>query len=146
MQDEIAGGRRVHRRAGLRVTSGRDKFTLSEDDHAELLARFLEAARGGDLTGLTDLPAEDAVTRNDGGGKVRAALRPVVGRDHVIAFIAGLVTRYSFGPPRVVNANGVPAIALSVDGIKQVVTISVRDERIDGIYAILNPDKLGHVG
>ena len=31
------------------------------------------------------------------------------------------------------------------DGVEQVVTIAVRDGRIDGIYAVLNPDKLGHL-
>ncbi|WP_435220770.1 RNA polymerase sigma-70 factor [Streptomyces sp. Tue6028] len=138
--------RQMHHRASRRVTSGRDKFALAEDDHAKLLASFLEAAQSGDLSGLTDLLAEDVIAWNDGGGKVRAALRPVVGRDHVVAFIAGLVARYPFGEARVVDANGAPALALAVDGIEQVVTISVQDGRIDGVYAVLNPEKLGHVG
>ena len=137
--------RQMHSRAGRRVTSGRDKFTLAEDDHAKLLARFLEAAQSGDLTGLTELLTEDVVAWNDGGGKVRAALRPIEGRARVVAFIAGLVTRYPFGDARVVTANGLPALALTVDGIEQVVTISVHEGRIDGVYAVLNPDKLGHM-
>ncbi|WP_406327529.1 RNA polymerase sigma-70 factor [Streptomyces sp. NBC_00203] len=137
--------RQMHSRAGRRVTSGRDKFALAEDDHAKLLARFLEAAQSGDLTGLTELLTEDVVAWNDGGGKVRAALRPIEGRARVVAFIAGLVTRYPFGDARVVTANGLPALALTVDGIEQVVTISVHEGRIDGVYAVLNPDKLGHM-
>jgi RNA polymerase sigma-70 factor (ECF subfamily) len=137
--------RQMHSRAGRRVTSGRDKFALAEDDHAKLLARFLEAAQSGDLTGLTELLTEDVVAWNDGGGKVRAALRPIEGRARVVAFIAGLVTRYPFGDARVVTANGLPALALTVDGIEQVVTISVHEGRIDGVFAVLNPDKLGHM-
>lgn len=43
------------------------------------------------------------------------------------------------------DVNGRPALALAVDGIDRVVTIDVWDGRIDGIYAVLNPDKLGHV-
>lgn len=152
--DEIAGildttpanCRQMHHRAGRHLASGRDRFPLAEDDHAKLLARFLEAAQSGDLTGLTDVLTEDVVAWNDGGGKVRAALRPIEGREHVVAFIAGLVARYPFGASRIVDANGSPALALTVDGIDQIVTIAVRDGRIDGIYAVLNPDKLGHVG
>jgi RNA polymerase sigma-70 factor (ECF subfamily) len=138
--------RQTYHRAGRHLASGRERFALAEDEHAKLLARFLEAARGGDLSGLTDVLTEDVVAWNDGGGKVRAALRPVRGRENVVAFIAGLVARYPFGESRVVDANGRPALALSVDGIEQVVTIAVRHGRIDGIYAVLNPDKLGHVG
>ncbi|MGW0827252.1 RNA polymerase sigma-70 factor [Streptomyces sp. NPDC002845] len=138
--------RQLHHRAGRRLASGRDKFTLAEDEHAKLLTRFLQAAQSGDLTGLTDFLTEDVVAWNDGGGRVRAALRPIEGREHVVAFIAGLVARYPFGASRIVDANGQPALALSVDGIDQIVTIAVHDGRIRGIYAVLNPDKLGHVG
>lgn len=136
----------MHHRAGRHLAAGRDRFPLVEDDHAELLTRFLEAARSGDLAALTDVLTEDVVAWNDGGGKVRAALRPIEGRERVIAFIAGLIARYPFGPSRIVGANGGPALALTVDGVEQIVTIAVRDGRVDGIYAVLNPDKLGHVG
>ncbi|MFD8000861.1 RNA polymerase sigma-70 factor [Streptomyces mirabilis] len=141
-----ANCRQMHHRAGRHLAAGRDRFPLAEDDHAELLARFLQAARSGDLTALTDVLTEDVVAWNDGGGKVRAALRPIEGRERVIAFIAGLIARYPFGPSRIVDANGGPALALTVDGAEQIVTIAVRDGRVDGIYAVLNPDKLGHVG
>lgn len=140
-----ANCRQMHHRAGRHLASGRDRFTLSDAEHGKLLTRFLDAAQGGDLTGLTDLLTEDAVAWNDGGGKVRAALRPIEGRERVIAFMARLVARYPFGEARLVDANGAPALALAVDGIEQVVTVSVRAGRIDGVYAVLNPDKLGHM-
>src|SRR5919112_3968310 len=59
----------------------------------DLLPRFLAAADGGDLSRL---PADDVVTRDDGGGRVRAALLPVVGRARVAALATGvlLVVRY----------------------------------------------------
>ena len=141
----VTNCRQLHHRAARRVAAGRDRFTLAEDQHAKLLVRFLEAAQSGDLAGLTELLTEDVVAWNDGGGKVRAALRPIEGREHVVAFVRGLVTRYPFGTPRRVDVNGRPAVALEVDGIDQVVTVDVFDGRIDGIYVVLNPDKLGHV-
>jgi RNA polymerase sigma-70 factor (ECF subfamily) len=137
--------RQMHLRAARRIAAGRNRFTLAEDEHAKLLTRFLEAAQTGDLAGLTDLLTEDVVAWNDGGGKVRAALYPIEGRDQVVAFVAGLITRYPFGAPRPVDVNARPAAALAVDGIDQIITIDVRDGRIDGIYAVLNPDKLGHL-
>jgi RNA polymerase sigma-70 factor (ECF subfamily) len=137
--------RQMHIRSGRRLAAGRNRFTLSDEDHAKLLTRFLEAAQSGDLAGLTELLDEDVVAWNDGGGKARAAQWPVEGRDQVVAFIAGQITRHPFGAPRRVDVNGRPAAALAIDGIDQVVMIDVRDGRIDGIYAVLNPDKLGHI-
>jgi RNA polymerase sigma-70 factor (ECF subfamily) len=137
--------RQMHLRSGRRLAAGRNRFTLSDEDHAKLLTRFLEDAQSGDLAGLSELLTEDVVAWYDGGGKVRAAQRPVEGRDQVLAFIAGQVARHPFGTPRRVDVNGRPAAALAIDGIDQVVTIDVRDGRIDGIYAVLNPDKLGHI-
>lgn len=137
--------RQMHLRAGRRLAAGRDRFTLSDDDHAKLLARFLEAAQSRDGARLTELLTEDVVAWNDGGGKIRAALWPIEGRAQVIAFAGDLVARYPFGTPRRVDVNARPALAITVDGIDQLVTVDVRDGRIDGIYAILNPDKLGHI-
>lgn len=137
--------RQMHLRSARRLAAGRDRFTLAEDDHAKLLARFLQAAQSGDLATLTDLLTDDVAAWYDGGGKVRAALRPIEGRDQVVMSVAGPLVRQPFGTPRRVDVNGLPAMALVVDGIDQLVTIDVRDGLIDGIYAVLNPDKLRHV-
>ncbi|MDL5199815.1 RNA polymerase sigma factor SigJ [Streptomyces sp. ALI-76-A] len=137
--------RQTHLRAVRRLAAGRDRFTLADDAHAKLLTRFLEAAQSGDRATLADILADDVGAWNDGGGRVRAAPRPIEGRDQVITFVTGLTARHPFGSARPVHVNGRPAVALTVDGVDQVVTVDVRDGRIGGIYAILNPDKLGHV-
>ncbi|WP_435875705.1 hypothetical protein [Nonomuraea jabiensis] len=58
-----------------RLTEGRGRFNPATGDHTELLKRFLDAAQNGDVTALAELLAEDAIAYNDGGGKVRAAMR-----------------------------------------------------------------------
>ncbi|WP_433461654.1 RNA polymerase sigma-70 factor [Spirillospora sp. CA-128828] len=151
--DQIAGildvpaatCRQHHRRAAARLAQGRDRFHPAPADHNELLGRFLAAARGGDLATLTDLLAEDVVTWNDGGGRTRAALHPVEGRDHVAAFVAGLSSRYGIGATEIVEANGAPAVWTHVDGQEQLALFDIRNGRIHAIYAVLNPDKLGFV-
>lgn len=151
--DQIAGivgvpaatCRQHHRRAAARLAEGRDRFNPTAADHTELLGRFLNAARGGDLGTLTELLAEDVVAWNDGGGRTRAALHPVQGRERVAAFIAGLSSRYGFGATEIVEANGEPAVWTRVDGQEQLAVFDIRDGRIHAVYAVLNPDKLGHV-
>jgi hypothetical protein len=76
----------------------------------KLLTRFLAAAQDGDMTALTELLAYDMVAYNDGGGKVRAALLPIIGRGNVLAFVAGLMSRYPLQEAHLTQANGEPAI------------------------------------
>ena len=140
--------RQWHHRAAGRLAERRDRpgrFTPAPDDHGKLLERFLSAARNGDVTALAELLAEDAVAYNDDGGKVRAALRPIVGRRNVLAFVAGLMSRYPLEEARLTEANGEPAIWTIIGGQRQLVTFDIRDGRIHAIFGILNPDKLSSV-
>lgn len=141
----VATCRQIHRRARLRVAGGRDRFPPAPREHARLLVQFLQAARSGDLRALTEMLSEDVVAWNDGGGKVRAALRPVVGRRNVLAFVAGLVTRYDLPEAEVVAVNGEAALWLTMGGLRQIMTADVLDGRITELFAVLNPDKLAHV-
>jgi RNA polymerase sigma-70 factor, ECF subfamily len=141
----VANCRQLHHRAAGRLAGarkGRDRFAPTAEEHGELFRRFLDAARGGDLQALTALFTEDVVAWNDGGGRTRAALRPVVGRDHVVAFLRGLLDRYRFEWPRLTEANGWPALRVTVDGREQVTLLDVRDGAICALFVVLNPDKL----
>uniref|UniRef100_A0AAU2VDQ2 RNA polymerase sigma-70 factor n=1 Tax=Streptomyces sp. NBC_00003 TaxID=2903608 RepID=A0AAU2VDQ2_9ACTN len=141
----VANCRQMFSRAGRHLAAGRDRFPLSDDEHAKLLSRFLEAAAGGDLSALADLLAEDVVAWSDGGGKVRAALRPVMGRKKVLAFITGLLNRYGLESFEVVDVNGGPALSITAAGQRQIGLVAFRDGLIDTIYTIRNPDKLTHL-
>jgi RNA polymerase sigma-70 factor (ECF subfamily) len=141
----VANARQLHHRASVRLAEGRDRFRPSSEEHAELLTTFMRAAGDGDLAALTELLHEDVVAYNDGGGKVRAALRPILGRDKVSSFLLGLVARYDFKEVRMMEVNGLPAVATQVGGHRQLVMIGIRDGHISEIYGVLNPDKLAHV-
>ncbi|MGH8876346.1 MAG: RNA polymerase sigma-70 factor [Stackebrandtia sp.] len=138
--------RQLHRRALRQLAEGRERPRPSAAEHRRLLAGFLDAAVNGDLEALTELLGAEVTAYNDGGGRVRAALRPILGREKVAAFVLGLTTRFTIDWARIVDVNGEPAIRMSVDGQEQVVTVDIRDSRIQGVFAVLNPDKLHHAG
>jgi len=79
-------------------------------------------------------------------GRRLAARRPIIGADHVAAFIAGIVR----GAPadirvaiRIGRVNGLPRLLTFVDGrLYNVASIEVEDGRIRRIFIVLNPDKL----
>ena len=143
--DMTAGAcRQLRHRAGRRLEDGPGRFQASGTDHAKLLERFLAAAATGDLAALSNLLSDDVVAYNDGGGRVRAALRPIFGREKVLAFVAGLVSRYPGGVAQVGEANGEPVAWTSLGGGEQLVTLGVRGGRIHAIFVVLNPAKLTH--
>ncbi|MEV4116364.1 RNA polymerase sigma-70 factor [Nonomuraea sp. NPDC049695] len=138
----VANARQLHRRASVRLAQGRDRFQPSAADHVELVTKFMEAASGGDLAALTELLHEDVVAYTDGGGKLRAALRPILGRRKVADFLVGLRNKYGPAEAQVLDVNGHPAIWTRVARYRQLVAFDIQDGRIKEIYSILNPDKL----
>jgi RNA polymerase sigma-70 factor (ECF subfamily) len=141
-----ANARQLLHRAQTHLAEHHRRTEADQSRHAELLQRLLWAAGEGELSDLEELLAEDVVSYNDGGGKARAALVPVVGRTRIMAFLRGL--RRRFGPAsyaRVIEINGEPAAQFSLGDQDAVATLEVRDGKIVSILTVLNPDKLSYL-
>ncbi|HEX2084990.1 MAG TPA: RNA polymerase sigma-70 factor [Solirubrobacteraceae bacterium] len=145
-----ANCRQILSRARRRVEDGRPRFDAEPEQRRALAARFLEAARGGDLDGLVALLAPDAVLVGDGGGKARAIPRPMVGAP---AIARALLTFHRLAEQwgvtlRPALVNGQPGLrSIAPDGrLVNVVGLDVTGGRVTRIYSILNPDKLDHLG
>ena len=134
-----------HRAASKLGDERRDGSPPDAAEHRVLLERFLAAARAGDLPGLTAMLRADVVAYNDGGGKARAARRPILGRENVIGFVLGLLSRYGLGPVSFVEINGQVGVETAMGDVGSVFALDVRDGRIASIFAVLNPDKLTRV-
>jgi RNA polymerase sigma factor (sigma-70 family) len=83
---EETNARQLVTRARQHVTDGR-RARVSNTAQERLLHEFIAAARTGDLAGLERLFAADVVSRADDGGFIRAAQKPVVGRERVAKYI-----------------------------------------------------------
>ncbi|GAA0231423.1 sigma-70 family RNA polymerase sigma factor [Cryptosporangium japonicum] len=106
---------------------------------------FFEACQGGDLGRLTALLAPDVEFHSDGGGQVRAALRPIYGADKVIRFLLGVLTSgNSYLEPEPAIVNGQFGLVLYRDGqLLGVVVPDVTTEgRISRFSFVVNPEKL----
>ena len=116
-----AACRQLAVRARDHVRDARPRFTVGQEEAARLALAFMDAARNNDLEGLRSLLAEDAVLITDGGGKRGAALRPLVGRDDILALFKGLQWRSNWPAApkllRLARVNGYPgAILETADG------------------------------
>lgn len=117
------------------------------DAHAKLLTAFGTAVASGDVSQLAALLHEDAVSYGDGGGRKRSALRPIVGPDRISRFFIGLARKHARAGnvlrlvPTIVN--GELGALLFLNGeLDQVISCTVRGEKIAALYAVRNPDKL----
>jgi RNA polymerase sigma-70 factor (TIGR02957 family) len=150
--DEIAAAldrspaavRQLAHRAREHVLARRPLRPADPAQHAVVLSRFMAAAAGGDLDALMDVLAPDAVLLSDGGGRVKAALRPVIGADKVARLIQGLAAQQVPVTAEVAPVNGALGILLRLpDGtVDTVVAISVDGGRVATVYLVRNPDKL----
>jgi RNA polymerase sigma-70 factor (ECF subfamily) len=144
---EEANVRQLVSRAKKHIEDGR-RAPVNPDEQERLLKAFVAAAQDGDAAALEELFASDIVSYSDGGGVVRAASRPVVGREVVAKFIAKATTFvWKNGvTPVPIHINGQAAVAFVRDGVVGgLVTITASSEGIDQIMWMMRPSKLAAV-
>ena len=143
-----ASCRQLLRRARRHVRLSRPRFRAPATEHSELLERFARAAGNGDMDQLVSLLSGSVVMHTDGGGSASALRLPIHGPERVAqASVHGLRRLLALGVrQRVVQINGRDGIVSYVDGRPQsVFTIEEKDGRIEAIYVVTNPEKLGHL-
>ncbi len=102
----------------------------------------MAAVTSGDVQGLVEVLAPEVVLIADGGGLVRAARKPLIGAETVVAFLAR-VADLSDLVATTARFNGMPGARFEVGGDVTAVSLVIEDGRISRIYAIRNPNKLG---
>ena len=144
-----AAVRQLAHRAREHVAARRPRFDADQAATRAVTERFLAACVGGDVQALVEAMAPGVVLVSDGGGRARAALRPVVGADKVARFLAGIAAQGEDLPglqiaPAVVN--GAPALAAwTDDGPFLVAQLVVTDGLVEQVLLVRNPDKLAGV-
>jgi RNA polymerase sigma-70 factor (ECF subfamily) len=146
-----AAARQLVHRAKARIAEGRPRFDASPERQQDIVARFLAAVDEGDRSHLEQLLSDDVAFAADGGGKVSAARRPVMGAAAVGHLMLGIwqktAQHFASNPgvwqTKLANVNGETAILSLVDDrIDSVFVCSTDDSRITAIRVVRNPDKL----
>jgi RNA polymerase sigma-70 factor (ECF subfamily) len=146
-----ANVRQLASRARRYVQLHRPRFETTREHRDEFARRFFAAVGQGDLSGLEAFLAADVRLSGDGGGKVPALARSVQGRGRVAGTLASWMRLISRAPGisvRQVEVNGAPG-AVMLDGRQQllgVLALEICGGEVKSIMAIVNPDKLAHLG
>jgi RNA polymerase sigma-70 factor (ECF subfamily) len=149
-----ASCRQLFHRAKERLAAGASRSGRSREEKRKLAERFVSAMRGGDRSELTRVLADDVGFWSDGGGRVVAAKRPVLGKQAVVDLLLGIRRTALASAGRAVQAISVelvevncePAMLVRVDGrLDSVYVCSVAGDAIAGIRVVRNPDKLVYI-
>ncbi|MET9247929.1 hypothetical protein [Nonomuraea sp. NPDC003709] len=111
--------------------------------HDRVARRFAAACDLGDTAALRAVLAADAIVVSDGGGKLRAPVRPTYGADAVARFVTSLLAGRPGTEVAVESVNGRTGLVLRQAGrAVAVVGVSVAETEITAVWIVLNPDKL----
>ncbi len=142
--------RQLVSRARRHVRAEKPRFEASRRQREELANRFFDAVRDGDVDGLVEMLADDAIVYGDGGGRVPSWPRPIFGRERVAKLLAGAgrQARELAVSMRRAEINGQPGAMFFDPAGKliNVVTVDIADGVVQTVRSIVNPDKLHHLG
>lgn len=146
---EPAACRKLASRAREHIRAARPRFAVTKEHGLEIAAAFFAASRNGDMDKLRSLLSEDVTASTDGGGKVPASPRPLIGITEVMARHVQLSQEFSQSPSLLIRyavIDGLPGfISIEGGGIVQTTALLIAEDKIVAIYIIRNPDKLQHL-
>jgi RNA polymerase sigma-70 factor (TIGR02957 family) len=144
-----AAVRQMAHRAKEHVQARRPRFDTDRTAQREVTERFLAAAVGGDVETLLAAMAPGVVLVADGGGRVTAARRPIVGADKVARFLAAVGPQGAELPGlrvEVADINGAPAVvAWTDDGPFMALQLVLVDGLVEQVLFVANPEKLAGI-
>lgn len=136
--------RKLVSRARERVRAEKPRFAATNGEHEELLKRFLNACRVGEIKPLMELFSESVALYSDGGGKASAVHEVLRDRETIARFFIKIVQ--NFGPEieiRPTSFNGAPGILfVERSQVATALALDIQDGRIAAIFGHRNPDKL----
>ncbi len=135
--------RKLYSRSKNKISTVENE-SLHYDQNKALVNRFIQAFQNNSREDLMELLSDRVTLYSDGGGKVRAAVKPVESSARVIPFLFGIGKQ---APEdfyyEIHNVNGQPALLNYMNGgLQSVVSFFIQDGAVQEIYIMMNPDKL----
>ncbi|NBI29297.1 RNA polymerase sigma-70 factor [Chengkuizengella marina] len=139
--------RKILSRTKQKMNINHDQTSFTYEENKNIVIQFLKALSTENTQQLTQLLSEDVVLYTDGGGKVIAALNPIISRSRVLSFLFGISKKATQHTEiRLANINGQPGFIAYENKIPvNVTTYRFENNKVKEIYTIRNPEKLTNV-
>jgi RNA polymerase sigma-70 factor (ECF subfamily) len=147
-----AACRKLLERAREKMLAGRRLVTASREEHERLLDGFLASVTTGNVAGLVELLAHDAVIVTDGGasgrsvGQRRNLPQPLQGAARVAAFVVGAAQSVALEVERR-ELNGRPGLVFyRGDAPFAALQLAIADGKVQQVFFHADLSRLGHLG
>nr|WP_239589268.1 RNA polymerase sigma-70 factor [Metabacillus crassostreae] len=111
--------RKIYRRAKQKISLVEGE-SLNYEKNKSMINRFIEAFQMQNMDALLELISENVTLYSDGGGKVNAAVRPIVSLPNVLALLFGILKKAPEDSYfEIKNVNGQPAIIIYMNSTLQ---------------------------
>jgi len=150
MEKSEVNCRKIFSRASAKMGLDPDEpIHAAEPTSRSWVDGFMSALKQGNMDRILSLLDQEVVMVSDGGGKVHAAINPIVTPQRVARFLLGPIRQFLLAEDALVEVgrnNGQYGIVLRSDeGVHTVGMVHVEQGRIRNMYVIRNPDKLKHI-
>lgn len=124
--------------------AGRKHKPVSNTGSLETAEKFVSLIRAGNTEALIALFNNEIYLVGDGGGKAPAIAKPLFGKEQVARFFLKLMRNPDYSPEfSFTMVLSQPAVIIRLNGaITGVQVLSIFENKIARIFAVLNPDKL----
>lgn len=138
--------RQLYKRAKEKVANLKHR-SLSDAASLEVAEKFVSLITQGNIEGLIAIFNDDIAVIGDGGGKAPAILQPIFGKEPAALFFSKLSGNKYYNPVfSFTEILSQPAIVIQQNGeIICVQILSLYENKISQVFAVLNPDKLTSV-
>lgn len=142
-----ANCRQIIRRARVHLQTAPRNTQPPTPEAERLVDEFISAAESGEVKRLLSMLTADATVYSDGGGKIKAAGRPIHNADRVSRFFTGVWPRFPTGTVwQHANINSRPGFLLRVNNeVFGACSFDFTENLVSRVYMIVNPDKLRHL-
>ncbi|WP_433333313.1 RNA polymerase sigma factor SigJ [Spirillospora sp. CA-294931] len=141
--------RQLTHRARQHVEARRPRFEVDPATARDAAERFVNASLGGSISALVRVLAPDVTLWTDGGGKVRAALRPVHGAEKVSRLLSRVAPPLADFRAEWAQIGGTCQVLFTDEHGRAHLFLSLETDghgrEIRQIYGVFNPDKLAHL-
>lgn len=139
--------RKIYTRAKEKMGVVGEETKLNNEKNAPIILDFIRSFLNGDVKKLLELISEDVILYSDGGGIVKAAVRPILSKQRVLPFLMGVASKApSDLKTEIKNVNGQLGVLNSINSVPHsVISFHIENEMVKAIYMVMNPEKLKHI-
>lgn len=140
-----ANSRQLFKRAKEKVANLKHN-SISDATSIEVAKKFVSLISSGEIEELIAILNDNISIIGDGGGKAPAIAKPIFGKQSVAQFMIKVFNNQSHPPTfSFTQILSQPAIIIRINGeIICIQVLSLQENKISQVFAVINPDKLSH--